>query len=100
VPTYLGLDLAWGPRARTGLAALDPDGRLVASGSVRSDDEIAAFVHHEEDDLAPAAVKAAPLPARPTSPLRVALRRMNSFGTRHRCDCRTASRAHRVPGTA
>jgi predicted RNase H-like nuclease len=45
VPTYLGLDLAWGPRARTGLAALDADGRLVASGSVRSNDEIAAFVH-------------------------------------------------------
>ena len=42
--TYLGMDLAWGPRARTGLAALDGSGRLVASASVRTDDEIAAFV--------------------------------------------------------
>lgn len=41
---YLGLDLAWGPRARTGIAALDQSGRLVASGSVVADDEIAAFV--------------------------------------------------------
>lgn len=42
--TYLGIDLAWGERARTGLAALDAAGRLVASTSVVTDDEIAAFV--------------------------------------------------------
>jgi len=42
--SYLGLDLAWGRTARTGLAALDRDGRLVASGAVRTDDEIADFV--------------------------------------------------------
>lgn len=41
---HLGIDLAWGRRARTGLAALDATGRLVASGSVVTDDEIAAFV--------------------------------------------------------
>ncbi|RYV52960.1 DUF429 domain-containing protein [Pengzhenrongella frigida] len=41
---YIGLDLAWGRNARTGLAALDPAGRLTASGAVRTDDEIAAFV--------------------------------------------------------
>ena len=41
---HLGIDLAWGPRARTGLAALDSTGRLVASGSVVTDDEIASFV--------------------------------------------------------
>lgn len=41
---YLGIDLAWGSRARTGLAMLDGDGRLVASTSVVTDDEIAAFV--------------------------------------------------------
>jgi predicted RNase H-like nuclease len=44
VTRHLGIDLAWGPRARTGLAALDADGRLVASTSVRTDDEIATFV--------------------------------------------------------
>ena len=42
--TYLGIDLAWAARAKTGLAALDEDGRLVASTSVITDDEIAAFV--------------------------------------------------------
>lgn len=42
--THLGVDLAWGPRARTGVAALDSTGRLVASGSVVTDDEIASFV--------------------------------------------------------
>ena len=38
---YIGLDLAWGERARTGLAVLDPEGRLVWSASVVIDDEIA-----------------------------------------------------------
>ena len=42
--TFLGIDLAWGERNQTGLAALGADGRLVASTSVRTDDEIAAFV--------------------------------------------------------
>lgn len=41
---YLGIDLAWGERNRTGLAALDPGGVLVASTSVRTDDELAGFV--------------------------------------------------------
>lgn len=41
---YVGVDLAWGERARTGLAVLDGAGALRASCSVRSDDEIAAFV--------------------------------------------------------
>jgi predicted RNase H-like nuclease len=41
---YLGVDLAWGERARTGLAALDEDGRLVASATVVTDDDIASFV--------------------------------------------------------
>lgn len=41
---YLGIDLAWAARARTGMAALDESGRLVASTAVVTDDEIAAFV--------------------------------------------------------
>jgi predicted RNase H-like nuclease len=40
---FIGLDLAWGERARTGVAALDAAGRLVTCASVRADDEIAAF---------------------------------------------------------
>jgi predicted RNase H-like nuclease len=41
---FLGIDLAWGDRNRTGLAAVDGTGRLVASTSVIDDDEIAGFV--------------------------------------------------------
>ncbi|WP_225755589.1 DUF429 domain-containing protein [Actinotalea sp. Marseille-Q4924] len=41
---HLGLDLAWSHRNRTGVAALDAEGRLIGSTSVRTDDEIAAFV--------------------------------------------------------
>lgn len=41
---YVGIDLAWGERARTGLALLSSDGRLIRSASVRTDDEIATFL--------------------------------------------------------
>ncbi len=42
---YLGIDLAWKHTraSRTGLAAVDHSGRLVASTRVRSDDEIALW---------------------------------------------------------
>ena len=41
---FVGIDLAWGQRARTGLAACDDTGRLVASASVVTDDEIAQWL--------------------------------------------------------
>ncbi|QHT55171.1 DUF429 domain-containing protein [Cellulomonas sp. H30R-01] len=41
---YVGVDLAWGARARTGVAVLDDTGRLVRSATVRTDDEIAAVI--------------------------------------------------------
>lgn len=37
---YVGVDLAWGERQPTGVAVLDADGRLVAVGAARGDDEI------------------------------------------------------------
>jgi predicted RNase H-like nuclease len=40
----LGVDLAWGSRARTGLAALDARGRLLDLRDVRSDEEIVDWV--------------------------------------------------------
>lgn len=43
----IGIDLAWGERARTGVARLADDGRLAGSASVRTDDEIAAFLGAE-----------------------------------------------------
>lgn len=42
--SYLGIDLAWAQRARTGLAVLDVSGRIIASSTVVKDDEIARFV--------------------------------------------------------
>ncbi|MFS0706170.1 DUF429 domain-containing protein [Cellulomonas sp. 179-A 9B4 NHS] len=39
--TYVGVDLAWGTRNRTGIAFADAAGRLVHSATVRTDDEIA-----------------------------------------------------------
>ncbi len=44
MPTHLGIDLAWAQRGRTGLAVVDATGRLLASTSVRTDDEIATFL--------------------------------------------------------
>lgn len=43
-PVCIGIDLAWGMRARTGLAVTDSTGRLLASTTATTDDEIAAFV--------------------------------------------------------
>ncbi len=40
----LGVDLAWGSRARTGLAALDASGRLLDLRDVRTDEEIVDWV--------------------------------------------------------
>jgi len=39
-----GVDLAWGMRARTGIALTDDQGALVRSASVTTDGEIAAFL--------------------------------------------------------
>ncbi len=41
---YLGVDLAWVARARTGLALLDPAGRLTRSTAAVTDEDIATFV--------------------------------------------------------
>ena len=37
---FVGLDLAWGERKRTGVAALDDDGRLVHIASAQDDSSI------------------------------------------------------------
>lgn len=54
---YLGLDLAWSS-GRTGLAVVDDTGRLLDSASVRSDDEIAAWVAPHLGSLAVVGVDA------------------------------------------
>jgi len=42
-PTFLGVDLAWGTRNPTGLAAVR-DGRLLAAAAARSDEQILAWL--------------------------------------------------------
>jgi predicted RNase H-like nuclease len=41
----VGIDLAWGTRAHTGLAVLDEVGRLLDLADARTDDDIAAWMH-------------------------------------------------------
>jgi predicted RNase H-like nuclease/ppGpp synthetase/RelA/SpoT-type nucleotidyltranferase len=40
VPHLVGIDLAWGEKRPTGVAVLDPEGRLVHVSSVQTDDEV------------------------------------------------------------
>jgi predicted RNase H-like nuclease len=55
---FVGIDLAWGRKARTGLAVVDDAGRLVRSGAVRTDDEIAEWLRSSVGDVVVAAVDA------------------------------------------
>jgi predicted RNase H-like nuclease len=55
---YVGVDLAWGQRSRTGLAVLDNVGRLLDSVTLRTDDEIVAFLERNSTDTLVAAVDA------------------------------------------
>lgn len=55
---FLGIDLAWKPVNRTGLALVDVDGRLVDSGTAVTDDDIAAWVDRHGGSVVVAAVDA------------------------------------------
>lgn len=54
----VGLDLAWGMTARTGVAVVGADGHLVASSSVRHDWEIEDFLRPYADSIRTAAIDA------------------------------------------
>jgi predicted RNase H-like nuclease len=70
---FVGVDLAWGGRNPSGLAALDQAGRVVAEGWATGDREIAAFVAAHDRDGAVLALDA---------PLVVT----NPAGTRRACE--------------
>lgn len=55
---FVGIDLAWGSKARTGLAVVDDEGRLVESGAVRTDDEIDEWLRAHAREIVVAAVDA------------------------------------------
>lgn len=57
-PGYVGIDLAWGTKAKTGVAVVDDDGRLTGSGTAGSDDEIAGWIGDFAGDVVVAAVDA------------------------------------------
>jgi predicted RNase H-like nuclease len=65
-PVFGGIDLAWGQRARTGLAVVDAAGRLLASASVRTDAEIMDFLAPYAAQLAVVAVDAPLIVTNPT----------------------------------
>jgi predicted RNase H-like nuclease len=57
-PRFIGIDLAWGTRARTGMAVVDDAGRLVECGVVRTDHEIDEWLRTFAGDVVVAAVDA------------------------------------------
>ena len=65
-PVFAGIDLAWGQRARTGVAVVSADGALVASASVRTDAEITDFLEPYAAELAVVAVDAPLIVTNPT----------------------------------
>lgn len=89
----MGIDLAWGPRGRTGLAVVGSDGRYVDSAAVRTDDDIDCWLA----DRAPVTVAIdAPLIVRNPTGMREAERALSkdyaafhagthptNLGTRH-----------------
>ena len=57
-PRHIGIDLAWGPKNRTGLAAVAADGRLLASGSAHRDEEILTWIADHASALGVVAIDA------------------------------------------
>lgn len=58
---YVGIDLAWNDRARTGMAVLDDDARLIASASVKSNTEIDDWLDTHTSSLPDVVAVDAPL---------------------------------------
>ncbi len=63
---FVGLDLAWGERARSGVAVLDGAGALLRSGTAISDDDIADLLGTASSDAAVVAIDAPLLVPNPT----------------------------------
>jgi predicted RNase H-like nuclease len=80
---FVGVDLAWGGRRPSGLAALDPGGMVVGQGWATTDEEIAGFLALHDQGGAVLALDA---------PLVVA----NPAGTRRGCEAELQRRYGRV----
>lgn len=55
---HIGVDLAWGQKNWTGLAAVSAEGRLLASGRARTDDDIVAWMARHASSLGVVAIDA------------------------------------------
>ena len=80
---FVGVDLAWGGRRPSGLAVLDPGGRVVAEGWATTDEEITGFLAAHDAAGAVVALDA---------PLVVG----NPAGTRRGCEAELQRRYGRV----
>ena len=90
---YVGVDLAWKDSSRTGLAAVDGAGRLTASGVVKSDDEIAAWIEAHAPRAQVVAVDA-PLIVPNASGQRVAEKMIGQAFGRYGASAHSASRSN------
>lgn len=88
--THVGVDLAWGVRARTGLAAVDDHGRLLASASVRTDDELDAWLADHCADIGVVAIDAPLIVTNPTGQ-RVCERLVTSAYGRYDAGCHASN---------
>ena len=80
---FIGVDLAWGGRNPSGLAVLDPGGRVVDEGLATTDDELDGFLAAHDAGGAVVALDA---------PLVVT----NPAGTRRACEAELQRRYGRV----
>lgn len=65
-PVHIGIDLAWGQKNWTGLAAVSAEGRLLASGRARTDDDIVAWMARHTGALGVVAIDAPLVVTNPT----------------------------------
>jgi predicted RNase H-like nuclease len=80
---FVGIDLAWGGRRPSGLAVLDPEGRVLAEGWATGDGELSRFLEAHDGGGAVVALDA-PLVVR------------NPAGTRRGCEAEVQRRYGRV----
>jgi predicted RNase H-like nuclease len=87
---YVGLDLAWGERNRTGLAAIDERGALCEMRTVGTDDEIAEALRPYDDVLVGVD---APLIVRNETGTRACERDLNADFARFQAGCHPSNRS-------
>lgn len=88
---HVGIDLAWGTTARSGIAAVDAAGRLLHSATVVSDEELDAWLGTLES-IGTVAIDA-PLEVPNATGVRACERALASAYGRYGCGCHVVNRA-------